>query len=534
MNSYGNRAPFARQTPHGLPPLLEAAFWGSLCAMKVDRFLRALLAVVIAVLFLVAIAAALFVTESALNVWDRLRQGPAWLLYGYVTLMVLLVLSCLWLIWRYVIPRRRSLADAAKVKTPVSEETLQERLESAQVAGVDTYDARQELQRLSERKAGGKVHLAMFGEISRGKSSLIRALLPSARVEVSAVGGSTREIREYHWDGPNGATLSLTDVPGISGPDALFDKMAKEEALRAHVVLFICDGDLSRQETKALAELLQLEKPVILVLNKADRYDDKDLDRLLPRLGERAANLRGGSSVLVVPVSAGGEQEITVVQGGEAESQDTRAREPNVAQLMLALNEVLRGNFGALEQSRDRSVFRLAAEKLDAAETEYRARRAEEIVRASTRKAIIGALAAISPGTDIVIQGYLATALTRELCALYGISARDLDVEQFLDLSQSRAGRALPLTLAVAGNGLKAFPGIGTVAGGLVHAVAYGLLFDALGRSLAQSLAEGETFTPQQAAADFEENLGEHLEAGVRRVAQIALTEQARKRERER
>ena len=46
------------------------------------------------------------------------------------------------------------------------------------------------------------------------------------------------------------------------------------------------------------------------------------------------------------------------------------------------------------------------------------------------------------------------------------------------------SGKALPLSLAVAGNGLKAFPGVGTVAGGLVHAVAYGLIFDALGRSL--------------------------------------------------
>ena len=38
-----------------------------------------------------------------------------------------------------------------------------------------------------------------------------------------------------------------------------------------------------------------------------------------------------------------------------------------------------------------------------------------------------------------------------------------------------RAGKALPLSLAVAGNGLKAFPGVGTVAGGIAHAVAYGL-----------------------------------------------------------
>ena len=33
----------------------------------------------------------LFVTESALNVWDRLLEGPRLLRYGYVAVMVALV-----------------------------------------------------------------------------------------------------------------------------------------------------------------------------------------------------------------------------------------------------------------------------------------------------------------------------------------------------------------------------------------------------------------------------------------------------------
>ena len=57
--------------------------------------------------------------------------------------------------------------------------------------------------------------------------------------------------------------------------------------------------------------------------------------------------------------------------------------------------------------------------------------------------------------------------------------------------------------------------------------MAYGLIFDALGRSLAQSLAERGTFAPAAAASNFEDSLGEHLEKGVRRVAQIALTDRS-------
>jgi uncharacterized protein (DUF697 family) len=176
-----------------------------------------------------------------------------------------------------------------------------------------------------------------------------------------------------------------------------------------------------------------------------------------------------------------------------------------------------------LDVRRDRAVFRLAAEKLAEAEELYRAQRSEQIIRNSTRKAVIGSLAAVSPGTDVIIQGYVGTTMTQELCKLYGAAPRDL----FLDLSQSRVGKALPLTLAVAGNGLKAFPGIGTVAGGLVHAVAYGLIFDALGRSLVMTLKRHGELVPEKAAKEFEEGISEHIEAGVRRVARVALEEKA-------
>jgi uncharacterized protein (DUF697 family) len=115
--------------------------------------------------------------------------------------------------------------------------------------------------------------------------------------------------------------------------------------------------------------------------------------------------------------------------------------------------------------------------------------------------------------------------MTRELCKLYGATPRDLDIEEFLDLSQSRVGRALPLSLAVAGNGLKAFPGVGTVAGGLVHAVAYGLIFDALGRSLVQTLSRHGELVPEVAAEEFEEGISEHIETGVRQVVRMALDE---------
>ncbi|MDX1498878.1 MAG: hypothetical protein R3176_03210, partial [Woeseiaceae bacterium] len=318
----------------------------------------------------------------------------------------------------------------------------------------------------------------------------------------------------------------LTDVPGTGGHDPGFSELAAEEAQRAHLVLFVCDGDLARAEKALLERLLAVDKPLILVLNKADRFDVAEQAALMERLLEHLESLGGAEGRdRVVAVSAGGEVEVVERGPGGAEAVTTRPRAADIGVLVVAINRLLDRRSAELDTRRDRAVFRLAADKLDAAEAVYRAQRSEQIIRRATRRAVIGALAAISPGTDVLIQGYIGTAMTRSLCKLHGAAPRDLDIEEFLNLSQSRVGRVLPLSLAVAGNALKAFPGVGTVAGGLVHAVAYGLIVDALGRSLELTLKKHGALVPEAAADEFEEGINERIEAGVVRVARMALEE---------
>ncbi len=493
--------------------------------MKLDRVIRIALAAAILVMFVVVIGALLFVTESALNVWDRLAEGPRFLLYIYAGLLVAVVLGAIWLIWRLVI--RRPI-EAPKKPEPLTKGDIESRLRDAEQAGVDVEAAQAELQELARRREDGGVHLCFFGEVSTGKSSLIRALVPEAGVEIDVVAGSTADVRHYRWRDDEGAGVLLTDVPGTGGHESGLDEVALEEAQRAHVVLYICEGDLTRAEADALGQLLTVGKPLVLVMNKADRFDAEEQAALMHRLLERLEDIGADvSRDRVVAVSAGGEVDVVEKSADGTETVSTRKRPADIGVLVVAIERLLGGDTEALDKQRERAVFRLAADKLAEAEAEYRVQRSEQIIRSSTRKAIVGSLAAVSPGTDILIQGYIGTAMTRELCSLYGAAPRDLDIEEFLNLSQSRVGRALPLTLAVAGNGLKAFPGIGTVAGGLVHAVAYGLIFDALGRSLVLTLSKHGEFDPEQAAKEFEEGISEHIEAGVRRVATMALEEKA-------
>ncbi|MFT5501669.1 MAG: GTP-binding protein EngB required for normal cell division/uncharacterized protein (DUF697 family) [Woeseiaceae bacterium] len=490
--------------------------------MKLDRFLRLSIGLLILLVFVIAIAAMLFVTESALNVWDRLVQGPRILLYGYVAVMVLLVVAALWLMIRLLV--RRKISQPGDSRQQLRKEDIAQRLHNAERSGVDTSDARAELKELAARQAQGSVHLCFFGEVSTGKSSLIKALIPEADVTIDPVGGSTINIRHYRWRAEDGTQILLTDVPGTGGHESGLDEIAEQEARRSQVVLFVCDGDLTRAESAAVKWLLALQKPLVLVMNKSDRYSREEQAILLERLLDHISDL-GGETLRdqVVAVSAGGELDV-IKKNADGEEASVRRRRPaDIGVLVVAINRLLGDDAASLDVRRDRAVFRLAAEKLAEAEGEYRQLRAEQIIRSSTRKAVVGALAAVSPGSDVIIQGYIGTSMTRELCKLFGAAPRDLDIEEFLNLSQSRAGKALPLSLAVAGNGLKAFPGLGTVAGGLVHAVAYGLIFDALGRSLVLTLTKNGELDPAGAAQAFEEGISEHIEAGVRQVAKMAL-----------
>ncbi|MBT8089403.1 MAG: 50S ribosome-binding GTPase, partial [Gammaproteobacteria bacterium] len=491
--------------------------------MKLDRFIRIAIAVAIALVFVIAIGALLFISESALNVWDRLKAGPPLLLYAYLSVLLLLAVTALWLIWRLVVRRKIAPARAA-VARPLSKQEIETRIREAEAAGVDVASAQAELMELATRQQHGAINLCFFGEISTGKSSLIKALVPEADVLIDVVGGSTDDVRHYRWRNEAGNEILLTDVPGIGGIDGQLSAIAADEAKRAHVVLFVCDSDLTRAEIRSIEALLVFDKPLVLVLNKADRFTSEEQATLMQKLLERVDEVGGQlQRDHVVAVTAGGESDVIERHADGREQTVRRSRPADIGVLVVAINRLLETDAVPLDLRRERAVFQMAATRLAEAEAQYRLQRSEQIIRSATRKAVVGALAAISPGTDILIQGYVGTTMTQQLCKLYGATPRDLDIEEFLSMSQSRVGRALPLSLAVAGNGLKAFPGLGTVAGGLVHAVAYGLIFDALGRSLVLSLSRHGELVPETASKEFEDGISEHLEAGVRRVARMAL-----------
>ncbi|HET9483213.1 MAG TPA: GTPase [Xanthomonadales bacterium] len=471
------------------------------------------LALVAAIAFATAgtLLALLLATDTALSIGERLSDAPAWLVAGVTAIFAALAATSAWLIHRLLRKPKDAFVPPRDAATREAVDAQIERIAHRTDAG----DAMRELAELDRRREAAELHVAMFGEISAGKTALMRALLersargadPTAEAVLRSDvrGGTTREIAHVHGELRDGRALVLADLPGLNeagGPERA--ALARDEALRAHALVYVADADLTRAQHEAFEAMLALGKPALLALNKSDRYDDAQRAALLGKLRERY-----GARAAVVPVVAGGEEEIVRVGPDGREQRALRTRAPQVAALEHALVELTAAGAAALEPARQRAVLETLAQKLERDEARLRSEDADAVVARYTKRAIVGALAAVAPGTDIVIQGVLAAALLRELATIYGVSIREIDLDAFLERAAGTVRTTASVTLAVAGNVLKAFPGFGTVGGGLVHAVAYGLIFDALGRAAAQSLAERRTL-----GTDTEERFGELLREG--------------------
>lgn len=319
-----------------------------------------------------------------------------------------------------------------------------------------------------------------------GKSSLVRALVPGAEAATGVAGGTTRDIR-LHQGQRDGIAWMLADVPGNreAGGEA-FEASASEEALRAHAVIYVCTAELTRTQASDVVWLASFGKPMVVALNKADERDAGELKLVLGRL---RAQVRDSADAVVPTIAGGTEVFVRSLPDGRSERVE-RTRLPDTRELARALDRLLGRGAQALEPAREKAVFAALDARLAASEAAAREAQAARIVARFARRAVVGAMAAVAPGSDLVIQGVIATGMVRALADLYGVNASQVQVDDFLRQARLTLRSGSSIVLAVAGNALKAFPGLGTLGGGLLHAFAYALIFDSMGKALSASLAE--------------------------------------------
>ena len=449
--------------------------------------------------------------ERALALAQRFLALPSWLQWTLGGALAIFAVAGAMVLWWLLRPRRKRRPLPAPDRG-----SLEQRIDQLRERGADTGELAAELGELDRRRATARVYVAMFGEISTGKSSLIRALAPQALAASDVRGGTTHQVGHHDSQLPDGRTLVLADVPGSreAGGQA-HETMAREEALRAHAVIYLCAGDLNRRQADELRWLADFGKPLLLVLNKADQWTPTEREQLLARLRVQAH----GIAATVLAISAGGSEHYQrKLADGSTESIE-RQRKPAIEPLLKALDRLTAPGADGLEGLREHAVLAGLHQRTGTLEAQTLAADAEQIVRKYARRAVVGAMAAVAPGSDLLIQGVLAAGLTRDLAHLYGVRASEVQIEDFVRQARLTLRTGSSIVLAVAGNALKAFPGLGTLGGGVLHAFAYALIFDSMGRALAASLAERQTLDQDDAGARLKELLAD---AGNTRLRQLA------------
>jgi small GTP-binding protein len=198
-----------------------------------------------------------------------------------------------------------------------------------------------DIEAISEKLRNEEIHVAAFGRVGAGKSSLLNALAGRELFSTSPLHGETREASKIAWRSMAQGRVELIDTPGIDELDgAARETLATEVARRADILIMVCEGDLTRREFSALEELARRQRPVLLVLNKSDRYAAGERELLLERLRARCSAFLPPDRVLAAAADPRPEIVVRVAADG-TESESGRPREPEVAALRDRLWGVL-------------------------------------------------------------------------------------------------------------------------------------------------------------------------------------------------
>ena len=315
----------------------------------------------------------------------------------------------------------------------------------------------------------GELHIAAFGTISSGKSALLNTLAGKTVFASGVVGGTTVRRAEVRWDSEE--RVVLVDTPGLGeAGDDDHERIAREQAMDADLILFVLDGAMKDFEFRALAQLASAKKPIVVCLNKSDWYTEGDREALLEQVKEYVAAFLAPDAVVAVRTKSASRTRVRLSHDG-SEVEETVTLEQDIEPLLRKLQGALEGRRGLLLDNLLEQARRVLAEAREQSRAHLDGA-AWEVVNRYMWQA--GAVAAISPMPilDILAGLGFTTKMVLDLAAVYRLRL-DLGAARTLlgelgknGLSILGANLVTPTLGSLAASLLKAIPGAGTLVGG--------------------------------------------------------------------
>lgn len=198
-----------------------------------------------------------------------------------------------------------------------------------------------QLRSMLEKLENGHLHVAVFGRVSVGKSSVLNALIGRDVFSTSILHGETKTVGMEPWEEYHDGGVFLLDTPGINeidGEDR--EKMAHEVASRADLLLFVIDSDLTDVEMNALEIVAETKRPIILIVNKADQYNENEQLQLRKIIRDRVKELIAPENIVFTSAQPASQTVIYVDDDGN-ENETVRRRPVDIVNLKSRLWDIV-------------------------------------------------------------------------------------------------------------------------------------------------------------------------------------------------
>lgn len=279
----------------------------------------------------------------------------------------------------------------------------------------------QQVQKMLEKIEHEQIHISVLGRVSVGKSSLLNALIGKPQFSTSPLHGETRQTAFANWHEYEAGGVYFIDTPGINEVEGeQRAKMAHEVASRSDIILFVVDSDMTDTEYQALKQVISESRPVVLVLNKADRYSKKEQQTLLDSLKQRVSGLVE-SEHIILATSRSTEKHYIIVDAQGNETETLKEYPPDVTELKSCLWAIVKGEGKTLAAINASLFAGDLSEQVSERILMIRKEIAEKLIH--TYCVSKGVAVAINPVpiTDLMAAAIIDVSLVVHLSRLYGL-----------------------------------------------------------------------------------------------------------------